>query len=151
GRRAGSSPLPREVRGAGGAACLDHVRRLPAETRGGLLTILAGLGVDPHRLLASRRPSPGEARKLWLAHGLARQVWAVVLDEPTNHLDLPSIERLVGTLVVYSGSRLLVTHRHATGRLTTAPRWAIERSVTSTRWAIEAGRIEVVSELAAEA
>src|SRR5262249_62142840 len=65
--------LPQELSGAEGAACLDDVRRLPAETRGGLLTILAGLGVDPDRLLASRRPSPGGARKLLLAHGRAPQ------------------------------------------------------------------------------
>jgi len=131
--------LPQELSGAAGVACLEDVRRLPGETRGRLLTILAGLGVDPDRLLASRRPSPGEARKLWLAHGLARQVWAVVLDEPTNHLDLPSIERLEETLVDYSGALLLVTHDDA-----------LARRVTSTRWAIEAGRVEVVSELAAE-
>src|SRR5262249_44699330 len=104
-----------------------------------LLTILAGLGVDPDRLLASRRPSPGEARKLWLAHGLARQVWAVVLGEPTNHLDLPSIERLEETLVDYSGALPLATHDDAPAR-----------RVASTRWGNEAGGVGVVSELAAD-
>src|SRR5262249_1679589 len=111
------------------------VRALAPERRARVLTILAGLGVDPERLLASRRPSPGEARKLWLAQGLARQVWAVVLDEPTNHLDLPSIERLEETLAAYAGALVLIAHDDR-----------LARRVTSTRWAIEAGRVEIASE-----
>ena len=111
------------------------MRSLPPETRGRVLSILAGLGVDPDRLLASECPSPGEARKLWLAWGLAREVWAVVLDEPTNHLDLPSIERLEDTLAEYAGALLLVSHDDA-----------LARRVTTTRWAIEDGRVTIASE-----
>jgi ATPase subunit of ABC transporter with duplicated ATPase domains len=130
--------LPQELSAGAGAECLDDVRALPPETRGRVLSILAGLGVDPDRLLASESPSPGEARKLWLASGLAREVWAVVLDEPTNHLDLPSIERLEDTLAEYAGALLLVSHDDA-----------LARRVTTTRWAIEAGRVTIASEPAA--
>jgi ATPase subunit of ABC transporter with duplicated ATPase domains len=127
--------LPQELSAGAGAECLDDVRALPPETRGRVLSILAGLGVHPDRLLASESPSPGEARKLWLASGLAREVWAVVLDEPTNHLDLPSIERLEDTLAEYAGALLLVSHDDA-----------LARRVTTTRWAIEAGRVTIASE-----
>jgi ATPase subunit of ABC transporter with duplicated ATPase domains len=130
--------LPQELSAGAGTECLDDVRALRPETRGRVLTILAGLGVDPDRLLASECPSPGEARKLWLAWGLARQVWAVVLDEPTNHLDLPSIERLEDTLAEYAGALLLVSHDET-----------LARRVTTTRWAIEAGRVTIASEPAA--
>ncbi len=78
--------------------------------RGRVLTVLAALGVDPDRLLASRSLSPGEARKLMLAFALGRQVWALVLDEPTNHMDLPGVERLEAALATYPGALLLVSH-----------------------------------------
>jgi ATPase subunit of ABC transporter with duplicated ATPase domains len=129
--------LPQELGAGAGGQCLDDVRTLPPDARGRVLSILAGLGVDPDRLLASAWPSPGEARKLWLAWGLAREVWAVVLDEPTNHLDLPSIERLEDTLAEYAGALLLVSHDDA-----------LARRVTTTRWAIEAGRVTIASETA---
>jgi ATPase subunit of ABC transporter with duplicated ATPase domains len=77
-------------------------------------------------------PSPGEARKLALAFGLARQVWALVLDEPTNHLDLPSIERLEAALSEYPGALVIATHDDAfAGRC------------TDTVWEIRDGRIFV--------
>jgi ATPase subunit of ABC transporter with duplicated ATPase domains len=75
-----------------------------------VLNIVAGLGVDPDRLLVSAQPSPGEARKLLLALGFAKQARVLVLDEPENHLDLPAVERLEAALADYPGALYLVTH-----------------------------------------
>src|SRR4029453_18515985 len=116
---------PQEL-GAGDAhVLLATLRSLCPEERGHALALLAGLGVEPSNVLASACLSPGEARKLLLAMGLAREVWAVVLDEPTNHLDLPSIERLEETLAAYLGALLLVTHDDHLARRVTSTRWAI--------------------------
>ncbi|MGB8932159.1 MAG: ABC transporter ATP-binding protein, partial [Anaeromyxobacteraceae bacterium] len=86
---------------------------------------------DPARLLASRDPSPGEARKLFVALGMGRHSWALVLDEPTNHLDLPTIERLEGALAAWPGAILLVTHDDA-----------FAARCTTSRWQLEGGRVE---------
>ena len=88
-----------------------------------MLNVVAALGVDPALLLASQLPSPGEARKLALASGLAQQVWALRPDEPTNHLDLPSIERLEETLCAYPGALVLVSHDDRFASRLTNTRW----------------------------
>jgi ATPase subunit of ABC transporter with duplicated ATPase domains len=96
---------PEEVDGV-----VAQMQALPTDQRGSVLGIVALLGVDPAVLLASKRPSPGEARKLAMALGLGRAAWLLVLDEPTNHLDLPSIERLQTALAGYPGALVVVTH-----------------------------------------
>jgi ATPase subunit of ABC transporter with duplicated ATPase domains len=105
--------LPQELPREAGPALLTEVRALPPEVRGRVLSLVAALGSDPARLLASADPSPGEARKLLLALGLGRHAWALVLDEPTNHLDLPTVERLEEALRAFPGAILLVTHDDA--------------------------------------
>ena len=118
--------LPQELDAEARRNALTEAKALAPAERGRLLSIVAALGVDPGRLLASADPSPGEARKLVLAMGLARHVWALVLDEPTNHLDLPSIERLEAALAAYPGAILLVTHDDRLAAACTGERWRIE-------------------------
>ncbi len=124
--------LPQELGADEELALLDAARTLDSDTRGRLFALVAALGVEPRRLLESRRPSPGEARKLALALGLAKRAWLLVLDEPTNHLDLPSIERLEEALAEYPGALVLATHDAR-----------LAARCTNLCWRIRARRVEV--------
>jgi ATPase subunit of ABC transporter with duplicated ATPase domains len=131
--------LPQELAPADGIAMLDQLRAMRSDDRARVLTLVAALGVDPDRLLGSRAPSPGEARKLALASGLGRQVWVAILDEPTNHLDMPAIERLEAALMEYPGALVIVTHDEPLARHTAREQWllragSVERT-TLGRWA----------------
>lgn len=119
--------MPQEMSEAEASSLLVEVRKLPPIERGRVFSIVAALGVDPERLLASEQPSPGEARKLQLALGLGRHVWLLVLDEPTNHQDLESIERMERALGSYPGALVLVTHDEMFARDSTAVRWRLAK------------------------
>ena len=124
--------LPQELDDATTAAHLARLHALPSTSRGRVLSLVAALGVEPDRLLASQAPSPGESRKLALALGLGSHAWGLVLDEPTNHLDLPSIERLEDALAAYPGALVLVTHDdHVAARCTTATWQVADGRVTA--------------------
>ncbi len=114
------------------AAELERLHRLDPAMRGRVLGTAARLGIDPDQVLASGQPSPGEARKLALAHLLAGSASVLVLDEPTNHLDLPAIEALQDALAAFAGAVVLVTHDD---HLATA--------TTSTVWDVAGGRVQV--------
>ncbi|MFI5315139.1 MAG: ATP-binding cassette domain-containing protein [Myxococcota bacterium] len=124
--------LPQELAAGEELALLDAARALRSDARGRLLALVAALGVEPRRLLESARPSPGEARKLALALGLANRAWGLLLDEPTNHLDLPSIERLEQALAEYPGALVLATHDAG-----------LAARCTDRCWRIRAGRVSV--------
>jgi ATPase subunit of ABC transporter with duplicated ATPase domains len=126
--------VPQEMGEGEERALIQRARALPPEERGRVMALVAALGVSPDRLLASERPSPGEARKLSIALGLGQHAWALVLDEPTNHMDLPSIERLEEALAEFPGALLLISHDHA-----------FARRCTSTLWKLEGGEVKVSS------
>ena len=102
--------LPQELGAQASRQLLRDARELSPELRGKLLGIVAALGIEPALLLESSEPSPGEARKLALAAGVARRVGWGGLDEPTNHLYRPSIARLDAALCGYPGAIVLATH-----------------------------------------
>jgi ATPase subunit of ABC transporter with duplicated ATPase domains len=101
--------LPQETTEADTQNLLAEVRKLPSDVRGRVCGLLAALGA-PESILHHQTLSPGEVRKLALALGMGRLVWALILDEPTNHLDLPSVERLEEALANFPGAILLVSH-----------------------------------------
>src|SRR5262249_37724889 len=117
--------LPQDLLQSDARAILYNLRNLPH-----VLQMAARLGLDPSRLLASRNPSPGEARKVRRAQGLAPTAYALSPDDPTTPLALPSIERLEQALRDYPGALLLATHAEPLARAVTNQQWKMKEAAT---------------------
>ena len=102
--------IPQEITLKQSKKIIHEVRNLPNKEKGHLMTIIAGLGSDPVKLLDTTEPSPGELRKLMLALGVKEAPSLIIMDEPTNHLDLPSIISLESALKTCPAGLLLVGH-----------------------------------------
>ena len=110
--------IPQEISAGECVAALAAVKATAAHTRGRLMAVVSRLNSQPQRLLDSRLPSPGEARKLLFTLGVVRTPYIVIMDEPTNHLDLPAIQCLEDALIDIPCALLLVSHdRRFLGRL----------------------------------
>ncbi len=120
--------LPQEIDLQSSRDILEEVQRQPKEILGMIMTIVSRLGSRPARLLESAAPSPGEARKLLLALGIAGQPHLIVMDEPTNHLDLPSIECLEEALESCPCGMLLISHDERLLRSLTRTRWHLTQA-----------------------
>lgn len=132
--------LPQELTQAHADALLNDIASLNAQQRGRVYQILAALGVDPKRIRDSKRPSPGELRKLALAFGMSQSAWLLMLDEPTNHLDLPSIERLESALYHYPGAMVIISHDDYFARQCTRTVWHLDNTTLETTSAALAAR-----------
>jgi ATPase subunit of ABC transporter with duplicated ATPase domains len=117
--------VPQELDATARQQLLHGVRRLPPAERGRVLSLLAALGSDPDRVLASASPSPGEARKLALAGALGGLAHAVVLDEPSNDLDLPAVQRVETAISAFPGAVVLVTHDDRLAAALTRATWTV--------------------------
>jgi len=79
------------------------------ETR--IRQVLDGLGFDEEdRHLSLAHLSGGQKTRALLARLLLEKPDLLILDEPTNHLDVEAIEWLEGTLRVWDGAILVVSH-----------------------------------------
>lgn len=102
--------IPQELSPAECNRVRQAIAQRTPQQRGDFLAIYARLGADPKKWLRDDRLSPGEARKMLIADGLARQSWLLVLDEPTNHLDPRSVQALREALEQWPGALVIVTH-----------------------------------------
>ena len=102
--------IPQEIRAEAASEVLEAVKRLAGSRLGEVMQWVSRLGSDPHQLLDSLTPSPGEVRKLMLSLRMTDAPVLLILDEPTNHMDLPSVECLESALREYPGGLLLVSH-----------------------------------------
>jgi ATP-binding cassette subfamily F protein 3 len=73
--------------------------------------VLQGLGfAEKDRELPLNHLSGGQKTRALLARLLLEKPELLILDEPTNHLDVGALEWLEGTLRVWEGAILLVSH-----------------------------------------
>lgn len=132
GRRLSVLDIPQEPSPGQREHILGNIRRLSPIDRGRVLSCAAQLNSEPDRIMEGATTSPGELRKLMIAHGLLNAPSLIIMDEPTNHLDLHSVEALEQALAQFGGALLLVSHDHA-----------FLRACTNITWEIEAGALKV--------
>ncbi len=118
--------MPQEIDAAQSARISAELHGMAGAQLGRVLTVVNLLGSDSERILGSASLSPGEARKVLLAIGIARVPHLIVMDEPTNHLDLPSIECLIEALAACRCALLLVSHDELFLSALTSMRWSIK-------------------------
>lgn len=126
GRRLSVLDIPQEPSLGQREHILGNIRRLSPIDRGRVLSCAAQLNSEPDRIMEGATTSPGELRKLMIAHGLLNAPSLIIMDEPTNHLDLHSVEALEQALAQFGGALLLVSHDHAFLRVCTNIAWEIE-------------------------
>ncbi len=134
--------MPQELGAADIARLLAKLGALSNDERGRLLSTVSRLGSDPERLISAAALSPGEARKLLLAFGMAEEVPLIVLDEPTNHMDLPSVIALTAALRDYRGGLLVATHDRVLAAELTSTAWRIGPGRSAAELALTAGPAE---------
>ncbi|MDY4042166.1 MAG: ATP-binding cassette domain-containing protein [Collinsella sp.] len=125
--------LPQEIDASARDRVLAEVCALSDVERGRVLSTVAQLNSDPDRILAGKRVSPGELRKLMLAVGMLGNPALIIMDEPTNHLDLHSVEALERALASFPGALVLVSHDARFLDATTGIRWEIEGGAVRVR------------------
>ena len=117
--------IPQEISAEAARGVLEAVKELAGSRLGEVMQWVSRLGSDPHQLLDSLTPSPGEVRKLMLSLRMTDAPVLLILDEPTNHMDLPSVECLESALREYPGGLLLVSHDLRFLRPLTGTTWEI--------------------------
>lgn len=129
--------LPQEIDLAEAVEKIAAIKKLPNERLGKIMILISRLGSRPDRLLETKRPSPGEIRKILLAEGMSRHPHIIVMDEPTNHLDLPSVEALEDALLECPSALLLVSHDLKFIEAVTRKRWGISPAAPPKRGVCE--------------
>ncbi len=120
--------IPQEVPVDQSRSMLRSVQKYDREKKGQMMILISRLGSDPHRVLETDIPSPGEVRKLMLAEGILKNPGIIILDEPTNHMDLPSIECVEQALKECSCTQLLVSHDRVFLKNTVSECWLFSES-----------------------
>jgi len=120
--------IPQEITVHQSKSMLKRIHNYDKENKGRMMILISRLGSDPHRLLETDTPSPGEIRKLMLAEGILKNPGIIILDEPTNHMDLPSIECVEQALEECSCAQLLVSHDRIFLKNTVKEYWSFSES-----------------------